>query len=78
MNSNQKKEVNMIKLIFLGLILLLVSGCYSCREAMEMNYDSCKDERDDEDFCLKVAELEAQNDGYCSTSSINFNYNLGY
>ncbi len=63
----------MIKQLLLGISILLLSGCYSCREAMEMNYDSCMKERNDKEFCLKTAELESQTDGYCSTTSVNYN-----
>lgn len=66
----------MKKLILIGLSAALFTGCYSCGEAFAMKYDSCMSVRNDKDFCNRSAQLEAQDEGYCSSTNITFGFIL--
>lgn len=74
----------MKKLILIGLTAMFFTGCYSCGEAFAMKYDNCMATRHDKDFCNRSAMLEAQDEGWCTSSAIvfgfgtNTNYNYNY
>jgi len=68
----------MVKLLFICSTMFVITGCYTCQEAFSMNYDSCMRMRNDKEYCLKTAEMQAETDGYCSSTNMNFGYNYNY
>lgn len=63
----------MLKFLFLCIILSLC-GCYTCSEFMDMEYDSCMNDRNNQNYCIQRAKSVASDFGYCSSTNINFNF----
>lgn len=66
-----------MKILFC-LAAFLLTGCYTCKEALLVNYDNCMKMRYDSEFCMTAAKMQAQKDGYCNCSSTNINYGINY
>lgn len=68
----------MKKMILMFSILLALTGCYTCGEAMDMYYRNCLWEQSDKDYCRQRASLEAQNAGYCTTTNVSFGFGFNH
>ena len=66
-----------MKILFC-LAAFLLTGCYTCQEALSINYENCMNMRYDSEFCITAAKMQAKTDGYCTSTNINYGINYNW